>query len=205
KKALDASHYEADLVKTAAAAFFIAGTTTTSSFLATFVLVMALYPEIVVQAQSEIDTVVPQDRLPSLDDQGSLPYVDAFIQEAMRFHPPVPLGLPHHTTEDVKYGNYQIPTGTTIRSNIWGMLHDSRVYAEPHTFDPKRFLKTNPDPDPRNPELTNRVNELGGKNSPELYKLFQPFGVSIAPLPFKCDLKSRKGDLERILQQYISS
>ncbi|KAG8719598.1 hypothetical protein FRC08_002464 [Ceratobasidium sp. 394] len=213
KGTLDTSHYDVDLVKTAAAAFFLAGTTTTSSFLATFVLVMALYPELAAHAQREIDTVVPQDRLPFIEDRELLPYVDAFIQEVMRFHPPVPLGLPHRTTEDVKYGNYQIPAGTTIRSNIWGMLHDSRVYAEPHTFDPKRFLKINPDPDPRkyvfgfgrracpgihlandglwltsagllwafdvsaSPELMNRVNEIGGKNSPELYKLFQPFGV----------------------------
>ncbi|KAG9087302.1 hypothetical protein FS749_003018 [Ceratobasidium sp. UAMH 11750] len=213
KGTLDTSHYDVDLVKTAAGAFFLAGTTTTSGFLATFVLAMALYPELAVEAQREIDTVVPEDRLPSLEDREFLPYVDAFVQEVMRFHPPVPLGLPHRTTEDVKFGNYQIPAGTTIRSNIWAMLHDSRVYAEPHAFDPKRFLKMNPDPDPRkyvfgfgrracpgihlandglwltcagllwafdisaSSELMNRVNDLGGNNSPELYKLFQPFGV----------------------------
>lgn len=29
------------------------------------------------------------------------------------------------------------------------MLHDPQVYASPHSFDPTRFLKPIPDPDPR--------------------------------------------------------
>ncbi|KAG9120841.1 hypothetical protein FRC07_003505, partial [Ceratobasidium sp. 392] len=95
------------------------GTTTTNAFVATFVLAVAIYPELAAEARREIDTVVPQDRLPNLEDREGLPYVNALIQETMRLFPPVPLGLAHETTEVIKYEHYQIPTGTTIRANIW--------------------------------------------------------------------------------------
>ncbi|KAG8723323.1 hypothetical protein FRC09_003767 [Ceratobasidium sp. 395] len=240
KGGLGASAEDTNLVKISAAAFFLAGTTTTNAFIATFMLMMAVYPELAAEAQREIDALESQDRLPNLEDREALPYVDAFIQEVMRLSPPVPFGLAHETTEDVMYEGYHIPKGTTIRANIWALLHDPRAYANPHTFDPKRYLKAVPDPDPRefifgfgrrscpgvhlanngtwltcvgllwafevsaSHELVNRVAEIGGKDSPDFYKLFQPHGVSIEPLPFKCKINPRRDDFMKILRQFIS-
>lgn len=106
----------------------------------------------------------------------------------------------------------------TSKCTIRAMLHDSRVYADPHRFNPARFLKETPDPDPRkfifgfgrrtcpgvhvanngtwltcagllaafditpSPELMSRVDAIGGKHSPELYALFEPFGVRFVRL-----------------------
>lgn len=53
---------------------------------------MALHPELVKWAQAEIDSVISSDRIPNLEDKPLLPFVDAFIQEAMRIFPPLPLG-----------------------------------------------------------------------------------------------------------------
>jgi hypothetical protein len=55
---------------------------------------MVLYPEVQRKAQAEIDAVVGKDRLPDFGDQPLLPYVSAILEEALRWHPVVPLGTP---------------------------------------------------------------------------------------------------------------
>lgn len=56
-------------------------------------LAMVLYPEAQKRAQAEINRVVGTERLPDFDDRESLPFVDAFYREVMRWHPTTPLGL----------------------------------------------------------------------------------------------------------------
>ena len=55
---------------------------------------MVLYPEVQRKAQAEIDAVVGKDRLPDFGDRPFLPYVSAILEEALRWHPVVPLGTP---------------------------------------------------------------------------------------------------------------
>lgn len=55
-------------------------------------LAMALYPEVQQRAQAEIDGVVGNDRMPTLQDRADLPYVNAVITESLRWHVAVPLG-----------------------------------------------------------------------------------------------------------------
>jgi cytochrome P450 len=91
------------------------------------------------------------------------------------------------------------------------MLRDPDHYSSPNAFDPSRFLKPIPDPDPRKyifgfgrrvcpglhvannsawimcagilavydlqpgAELLAKVDSLGGRQSDQLYKLFQPY------------------------------
>ena len=55
---------------------------------------MITYPEIQRRAQEEIDTIVGRGRLPTFNDKPYLPYVQAMIQETLRWRPPIgPLGL----------------------------------------------------------------------------------------------------------------
>lgn len=72
---------------------------------------MALNPGIQRKAQAELDRVVGKDRLPSFDDRPLLPYTEAIYREVMRWRPPLPVGLPHATTEDDVYKGYFIPKG----------------------------------------------------------------------------------------------
>lgn len=55
---------------------------------------MVLYPEVLKRAQEEIDAVVGRERMPTFEDQSSLPYIDAIVKEALRWRPGAPLGLP---------------------------------------------------------------------------------------------------------------
>lgn len=121
----------------------------TVSVVQTFVLVMALYPEIQRQAQAEIDRVIGPSRLPKMADREDLQYVAATIKETLRWGTVSPLALPRSAArEDVVMG-YRIPKGCLVFTNIWGMLHDESVYPDPEKFDPSRFVGEKQQPDPR--------------------------------------------------------
>lgn len=49
-----------------------------------FILAMTRYPEVFMKAQEEIDRVVGNERLPSLDDRASLPYLECVLKEVYR-------------------------------------------------------------------------------------------------------------------------
>ena len=75
---------------------------------------MALYPDVQKNVQRELDRVVGADRLPSFDDAGALPYVEAVLMECARWIPVAPLGVPHTVAEDDFYKAHFIPQGAVI-------------------------------------------------------------------------------------------
>ncbi|KAF8158885.1 cytochrome P450 [Mycena galopus ATCC 62051] len=119
---------------------YAVGADTTSATIRVFILAMALNPEVVRKAQSEIDTVVGLGRLPGFEHRNALPYCEAVVRELFRWRPIAPLGLPHATSEDDIYEGYFIPKGTTVFANIWAIVHDESIYPRPDTFNPERFL-----------------------------------------------------------------
>ncbi|KAB8248624.1 cytochrome P450 [Aspergillus flavus] len=122
--------------------------TPTASSLSSFFLAMALYPEVQHKAQKEIDRVVDPNKLPTFEDRDTLPYIDAMVKETLRWHPVGPMGVAHLVTEDDIYEGYLIPKGALILPNIWGFTHDPKIYRDPETFRPERFLGDNPELDP---------------------------------------------------------
>ncbi|KAG8877871.1 hypothetical protein FRB97_002942 [Tulasnella sp. 331] len=134
-----ADDIDENIISGAAFVLFGAATETTSNTLATFILAMLLHPEIQARAQAEIDRVIG-DHLPTLASRDSTPYLNAVITETLRWHPSLPLGVPHCLTRDDMYNGYFIPRGTMVIVNIWGILHDENHFPEPFKFDPDRFL-----------------------------------------------------------------
>jgi cytochrome P450 len=61
----------------------------------TVMLALAMYPEVQRKAQEQIDSVVGQGRLPTFSDFEDLPYIQAIVKEAGRWHSVVPLGEQH--------------------------------------------------------------------------------------------------------------
>ena len=49
-----------------------------------FILVMVLNPEVFAKAQEEMDRVVGRDRLPTIEDRDSLPYLECILKETYR-------------------------------------------------------------------------------------------------------------------------
>jgi cytochrome P450 len=80
---------------------------------------MTLYPETMRLAQEEIDRVVGDGRLPTWDDEASLPYVRAMIKELLRWRPVNKFGMMHATSDDDWYNGYFIPKGAVVVLNWW--------------------------------------------------------------------------------------
>ncbi|OAX31873.1 cytochrome P450 [Rhizopogon vinicolor AM-OR11-026] len=123
-----------------AGAFFVAGSTTTSWTICTVIMAAACFPEEQAKVQAELDSVIGKHRAPTFSDQQSLPRLQAFISEALRWRPLTPDGMPHRTTKDVIWANYCIPAGTTVSGNHWAISRDPEVFPEPHTFKPQRWI-----------------------------------------------------------------
>ncbi|KAF5342840.1 hypothetical protein D9758_013372 [Tetrapyrgos nigripes] len=123
-----------------AGAMFLAGSQTTAGALTVFMLAMRLYPNVMKKAQAEIDAVVGRDRLPTFEDRDHLPYIQAIVQEVLRWRPLVPLGVPRRVMKDDFYEGYFIPKGSLVLGNIWALNHDPTIFPDHDEFRPERFL-----------------------------------------------------------------
>jgi cytochrome P450 len=137
-----------------------AGADTTSSVLQSFFKVMALHPGVISKVHEgklpsflkhhkatsltdeplELDRVVGTERLPTWEDETSVPYIRALIKEVHRWAPIGSLGIPHATTKDDIYDNQKIPAGTIVFPNLTALSRDEHRYQNPNLFDPDRFL-----------------------------------------------------------------
>ncbi|KAL4923087.1 cytochrome P450 [Aspergillus undulatus] len=135
-------------VKWTAVSLYFGGADTTVSTISSFYLAMALYPDVQKRAQEEIDRVVGRDRLPGYEDRDNLPYINALVKEALRWHPVTPMGVAHSSMEDDVCDGYHIPKGSIIMPNIWAFCHDPKDYKDAMSFKPERFLGDNPELDP---------------------------------------------------------
>ncbi|CAM5121996.1 unnamed protein product [Eretmochelys imbricata] len=119
---------------------FGAGQDTTSTALCWVLLLLLKHPHLQRRLQAELDRVVGRARLPTAEDCGCLPYLEAFIYETLRFSSFVPVTIPHATTADVVLQGFRIPKDTVVFVNQWSVNHDRHKWKDPHLFDPARFL-----------------------------------------------------------------
>ncbi|TCD66655.1 hypothetical protein EIP91_001073 [Steccherinum ochraceum] len=137
-----------DMAKSIAGSSYTAGADTTTCAAESFVLAMALFPQVQRRAQAELDRVVGSGRLPTWTDFDNLPYIRATVMETMRWMPVSPFGVPHALDADDNYKGYHIPKGAWVVPNVWGMMHNPADYPDPEVFNPDRFLgadgKVNP-------------------------------------------------------------
>ncbi|ETW75662.1 cytochrome P450 monooxygenase 5 [Heterobasidion irregulare TC 32-1] len=159
------SNEDEDIVKWCAAGLYAGAADTTVSALLSFVMLMALHPNVQRRAQEEIDSSVGHGQPPTLADTRHLEYLTCVMKEVLRFAPVGPLGslncvdpcqsaLAHKVSRNDEYRGYLIPKDATVFANVWSILHDAQMYPNPFAFDPGRFYpsdvpgeaKTQPDP-----------------------------------------------------------
>jgi cytochrome P450 len=124
--------------------FLGAGFETTAAALAWTWYLLSDNPDARSRLGAELDEVLA-GREPTVDDVDRLPWTQAAIAEAMRTYPPIML-LGRVAKSDDVLGDYQIKAGTSVAVLIHGVHHNDRVWKEPHTFEPRRFLTENFDP-----------------------------------------------------------
>lgn len=129
-----------DYVPPTIADVFGASQDTLSTALQWIILILVRFPDMQKRLQEEVDKVVDRERLPSFEDQPTLPYVMAFIYEVMRYTSFVPLTIPHSTIADTTIMGYSVPKDTVVFVNQWSINRDQSIWTQPDSFDPQRFL-----------------------------------------------------------------
>ncbi|XP_020105136.1 flavonoid 3'-monooxygenase-like [Ananas comosus] len=119
---------------------FTAGTDTSSSTVEWALAELIRHPEILKQAQLELDSVVGRTRIVSESDLPNLPTLQAIIKETFRLHPSTPLSLPRIAAEACEIDGYCIPKRATLLVNVWAIARDPAIWPDPLEFRPARFL-----------------------------------------------------------------
>jgi cytochrome P450 len=86
-KSYESEGWSDDDASLVALGLMMAGAGTTSATLSFFIMGCCTNPEAVRLAQEELDRVVGDKRLPTLDDEPDLPYIRAMIKENLRWRP----------------------------------------------------------------------------------------------------------------------
>ena len=103
-----------------------AGHETTTTALSWAVELLARHPEIKAKAR-----------------EGDDDYLDAVINETLRLRAVIP-ALGRKVSKTLKLGGYEFPAGTTINPQIDTVHRDGRLWEDPETFRPERFLDYRP-------------------------------------------------------------
>jgi len=123
-----------------AGSMYGAGLETAYSTTLNFMLALALYPGVQAKLKEEVFRVVGTERLPTLQDRNSLPYLQATIKEELRWKPTLPLGIARVTRTADFYKGYYIPEGTIVLPNVWAISKDDKSGFPPEEFIPERHL-----------------------------------------------------------------
>ncbi|KAG1831214.1 cytochrome P450 [Suillus subalutaceus] len=139
-------------------AFFGAGSDTTSRSICTVLMAAACFPEEQAKVQAELDAVIGRHRAPTFADKGSLPRLQAFISEALRWRPVASGGVTIFTLQDWLTAQPKTWFGQAIfeqaiaQMMIWpirkitvfqlGLRCSATidVYPEPYAFKPQRWI-----------------------------------------------------------------
>ena len=139
-----------DNLKVALFDLFLAGSETTSTTLTWAALYMVRYPEVQKRVQvdkfllryllytiiyyllsnlltrcplqAELDSVVGQNRHPSIADRPALPYTEAVLMEVQRYANIVPNGVQHVNSRDITVNGVTIPARTMIQPLLTNLL-----------------------------------------------------------------------------------
>ncbi|GIX88962.1 cytochrome P450 2A6 [Caerostris extrusa] len=121
-------------------AIFIGSSDTTKTSLTWLFLAMASHMDIQAKVHQELDSVLGREGKILWSERASLPYTYATIMEGQRWKTVAPINTARIATEDIKICGYDIPKGTIIMANNWGLHNDIKYWNDPEKFQPERFL-----------------------------------------------------------------
>src|SRR5262249_52816310 len=83
------------------------------------------------------------ERLSEETRAGDDSYMDAVIKETLRLRPVVSIVI-RRLAEPLDLGGYLLPARSAIVPSIYLVHRDPRIYPEPDSFRPERFLEQSP-------------------------------------------------------------
>ena len=101
-------------------------------------------PSVLARATAEVRART-RGELPTADELEHLPYVDACVNEALRWVAVLPIA-PRLLGEDTRIGDLELPAGSYVTPCPHLTHHDPAIFPEPERFRPERFLGGRPSP-----------------------------------------------------------
>ncbi|KAK7406499.1 hypothetical protein VNO78_08126 [Psophocarpus tetragonolobus] len=132
-------YYTDQIIKGLIMALIVAGTETSATTLEWAMSNLLNHPKVLEKARIELDTQVGQEHLIEEGDVAKLQYLQNIISETLRLHPPVPMLLPHFSSEDCTVGGYDVSQNTILMVNAWAIHRDPELWPDPTSFKPERF------------------------------------------------------------------
>lgn len=120
-----------------AVTFLIAGYETLAQALTWALCAFARAPQWQDRLASEVEDAAG-DRPLTFEHIDRLPLLQQAFQEAMRLYAPAPT-LIRVAREPIRFGDIELPAGTTIAVPIFVIHRHERFWAQPELFDPTRF------------------------------------------------------------------
>jgi cytochrome P450 len=117
----------------------LAGEDTTANTLAWMTWLLFKHPEALAQARAEVDRVLGDAALPSLEQLGALDFVEACAHETMRLRPVAPINT-MQAMRDTRVGDVQLPTGMIVMAVMRRDATSERHLPHAADFDPSRWL-----------------------------------------------------------------
>lgn len=165
------------------------GTDTTANLMEWTMGNLLTHPKIQTRLYEEIRSVTG-GRTVTEADLEQMRYLQAVVKEALRKHPPLPLGITHGVTQRTKLRGYDIPEDALVLFHIQAMQNDPRVWKEPQLFNPDRFLNDDP------------IFDMTGSHGPQSLQ-FIPFGAGRRICPgMSLGLTHAHLILARLIQSY---
>ncbi|XP_019101880.1 PREDICTED: cytochrome P450 71A26-like [Camelina sativa] len=125
---------------------FVGGTDTSYALMEWVMTELLHDPECLIRLQEEVRMICKGKPCVSEEDSQEMKYLKAVIKETMRLHPPLPLMVPHKSTQDVKLRGYHIPAGTEVMINSWAIGREAATWGpDAEDFRPERHLDSSID------------------------------------------------------------
>ncbi len=120
--------------------FFFAGHETTANAMSWSWYLLSQNAEAEQKFHTELDKVLSDGRLPTIEDLPNLAFTEKIFTESMRMFPPV-WALGRLAVNNCEIGGYRIPKGSLVVVSQYITHHDSNYFAEPEKFLPERWTK----------------------------------------------------------------
>ncbi len=116
----------------------LAGHETTAGALAWTLHLLGQNPPVEARLHAELDSVLPDGRLPEFSDLPRLVYTRQVFTETMRLYPPAWL-LAREAMEPTEIAGWHVPRGTMCLLSPYATHRDPAWFPEPEQFRPERW------------------------------------------------------------------
>ncbi|XP_020580818.1 cytochrome P450 77A4-like [Phalaenopsis equestris] len=120
--------------------FLNGGTDTTATAIEWGIARLINNPSIQSKLYEEIISVAGTENPVTENDIEGMVYLQAFVKELLRKHPPTYFSLTHAAVQTAKLGGYDIPADANLEIYLPTISEDPRLWREPEVFKPERFL-----------------------------------------------------------------